>query len=252
VGKNFDEEVPEPDLVPIMNLVMLLIPFLLMASAFFEVAVINVSAPKVASGPAPEDTPKDDKPKLNLTVVISKIGFKVCAHGGCLGPGGARAEKGAASGPSAGGEPTFGLKSYTHECGEFKGDCILPMQNICATNGSRPHDLPYTERLKRNLDTGGRNRKDCPLPNGSVAKFDVCKDEATDCRYDDYDYAGLRKLLTTLKDNAEQEDKVMIMADEGIPFGVIVGVMDAARETISETGKKRYLFNIPVLSPGFQ
>ena len=35
-----------------MNLVMLLIPFLLMASAFFEVAIINVSAPKVASGPS--------------------------------------------------------------------------------------------------------------------------------------------------------------------------------------------------------
>jgi biopolymer transport protein ExbD len=88
--KKIKEEVPEPNLVPVMNLVMLLIPFLLMASAFFEVAIINVSAPKVASGPSSDDTPKDDKPKLNLTVVVSDVGFKICAYGGCLGPGGVR------------------------------------------------------------------------------------------------------------------------------------------------------------------
>ena len=82
--KKIKEEVPEPNLVPVMNLVMLLIPFLLMASAFFEVAIINVSAPKVASGPSSDDTPKDDKPKLNLTVVVSDGGFKICAYGGCL------------------------------------------------------------------------------------------------------------------------------------------------------------------------
>ena len=39
--KKIKEEVPEPNLVPVMNLVMLLIPFLLMASAFFEVAIIK-------------------------------------------------------------------------------------------------------------------------------------------------------------------------------------------------------------------
>jgi biopolymer transport protein ExbD len=253
--KKVKEEVDEPNLVPVMNLVMLLIPFLLMASAFFEVAIINVSAPKVASGPSSDDTPKDDKPKLNLTVVLSDAGFKICAYGGCLGPGGVRQEGGPANGPGAGGAPTVATKTFSHEGLDASATppaagCALPLLQSCRTDGSSSHDYPYPERKRKGLGTNGESRKDCNS-DGKPDK-DVCQGEATDCNYLDFDYAGLRTQLAKLKAGAEQERKVMIMADEAIPFEVVVGVMDAARDTKTESGETKELFPDVVLSPGFQ
>jgi len=249
--KKIKEEVEEPNLVPVMNLVMLLIPFLLMASAFFEVAIINVSAPKVASGPSSDDTPKDDKPKLNLTVVISDGGFKICAFGGCLGPGGVRQE----GGPAAGGAPTVPTKKFSHECLDPTATppaaaCTLPLLAACRGDGSAPHDYPYPERKARSLGTNGEGRKDCN-GDGSI-DTDVCAGEVTDCNYLDYDYPALRTQLAKLKAGSEQERKVMIMADESIPFEVVVGVMDAARDMKTESGETKELFPDVVLSPGFQ
>ena len=62
----------------------------------------------------------------------------------------------------------------------------------------------------------------------------------------------MRKHLAKLKAGAEQERKVMIMADEGIPFEVVVGVMDIARDMKTESGETKELFPDVVLSPGFQ
>ena len=224
--KKIKEEVPEPNLVPVMNLVMLLIPFLLMASAFFEVAIINVSAPKVASGPSPDDQPKDDKPKLNLTVVISDAGFKICAYGGCLGPGGVRQE----GGPGAGGAPTVATKKFVHECLDPAATppaaaCTLPLLQSCRSDGSANHDLPYPERKSKGLGTNGESRKDC---NGDgKVDVDVCASEPTDCNYEDFDYPGLRTQLAKLKAGAEQERKVMIMADEAMchPWEVLPALL---------------------------
>ncbi|MDE0881733.1 MAG: biopolymer transporter ExbD [Myxococcota bacterium] len=253
--KKISEEVEEPNLVPVMNLVMLLIPFLLMASAFFEVAIINVSAPKVASGPSADDKPKDDKPKLNLTVVVSNAGFKICAYGGCLGPGGVRQEGGPANGPAAGGAPTVGTRKFSHECLDNTATpqppaCSLPMLSACRSDLSANHDYPYPERLSRNMGTNGESRKDC---NGDgKVDVDVCPGDPTDCNYLDYDYPALRTQLAKLKAGAEQERKVMIMADENVPFEVVIGVMDAARDMKTESGETKELFPDVVLSPGFQ
>jgi hypothetical protein len=100
------------------------------------------------------------------------------------------------------------------------------------------------------LDPNGGNRKDCNA-DGKADK-DICSGEATDCNYLDFDYAGLRTQLAKLKAGAEQERKVMIMADEAIPFEVVVGVMDAARDMKTESGETKELFPDVVLSPGFQ
>tara|TARA_Y100001934_G_scaffold281274_1_gene390437 strand:+ start:1117 stop:1950 length:834 start_codon:yes stop_codon:yes gene_type:complete len=271
-----EEEMEEPNLIPVMNLVMLLIPVLLMTTAFFEVAVINVAAPKVQSGPAPDEPPKDDKPKLNLTVVIGDDGFKVCAYGGCLGPGGAPPEPGAAAGPSAGGAPTIPTKKYLHACQDAagrgegpppgEGQCALINQVAICKQGEafRKHNLPWPERLERwgrddvkkmadgsNMNAlNGGNRKDCD--GDKKPDFDVCTAEETNCKYKNFDYAALREQLYKLKVNAEQERKVMIMAGVDVPFEVVVGVMDAARETATDTDeKKKELFPDVVLSPGF-
>ena len=104
---------------------------------------------------------------------------------------------------------------------------------------------------KGNLATNGASRQDC---DGDGKKdVDVCKtDQPTNCNYENYDYVELRKHLAKLKAGAEQERKVMIMAEEGIPFEVVVGVMDIARDMKTESGETKELFPDVVLSPGFQ
>ncbi len=70
------------DLVPIMNLVTILIPFLLLAAQFVTFAVIDTSLP---SGAAPE---VDDATALQLTVSITPEGFVVTGRDAVLGPTG--------------------------------------------------------------------------------------------------------------------------------------------------------------------
>ncbi len=71
----------ELDLVPIMNLVTILIPFLLMASSFVELAVINSSAPAIGA-PTPNDADEDET--LNLSVIITDEGFTVAGSDATL------------------------------------------------------------------------------------------------------------------------------------------------------------------------
>ena len=65
----------ELDLVPIMNLVTILIPFLLMASSFVSLAAIDSTLPAI--GQPPEATQDDDEPPLNLSVAITDQGYTV-------------------------------------------------------------------------------------------------------------------------------------------------------------------------------
>jgi hypothetical protein len=166
-----------------------------------------------------------------------------------------RQEGAAANSPAAGGAPTVGTRVFSHECLDPAATppapaCVLPLLAACRSNGSSAHDFPYPERLRKNLDTNGASRKDC---NGDGrVDSDICMGDSTDCNYLDYDYVALRSQLAKLKGGAEQERKVMIMADEGVPFEVVVGVMDAARDTKTESGETKELFPDVVLSPGFQ
>ena len=193
---------------------------------------------------ASDDTPKDDKPKLNLTVVVSDGGFKICAYGGCLGPGGVRAEGGAANGPGAGGKPTVATTRFSHECVDKTATpappaCTLPLLAACRTDGSAAHDLPYPfERLAKNMDTNGGSRKDCDR-DGKKRMWMSVKAKRLTATTKTTTTLVLRKHLAKLKAGAEQERKVMIMADEGIPFEVVVGVMDIARDMKTESGETR-------------
>jgi len=74
----------ELNIVPYLDILMNLIMFMLLSitglSAF---GILNVNAPNY--GPAAQMTDDADKPKLLLTVLISKRGFYVAASGGVLG-----------------------------------------------------------------------------------------------------------------------------------------------------------------------
>jgi biopolymer transport protein TolR len=71
------------DLVPIMNLVTILIPFLLMASSFVSLAVIDSTLPAIGA-PPPEVTDPDEE-KLNLSVIITDEGFTIAGADAVLG-----------------------------------------------------------------------------------------------------------------------------------------------------------------------
>ena len=60
----------ELNLVPIMNMFMVLIPFLLMSASFYQVHAINTSVPVHSSDPASAGGEKAQKPAHKLTVVF--------------------------------------------------------------------------------------------------------------------------------------------------------------------------------------
>lgn len=60
------DEVQDLDLIPVMNLFMVLIPFLLMGAAFFHIAVIPTSTPSHTPG-------ESDVPKTPKTVSASLV-----------------------------------------------------------------------------------------------------------------------------------------------------------------------------------
>jgi hypothetical protein len=68
----------ELNLVPIMNLVTILIPFLLMAAQFVSYAVIDSTLPAI--GPPVEAEEEPDEKPLNLSVMITDEGFTVSGN----------------------------------------------------------------------------------------------------------------------------------------------------------------------------
>jgi biopolymer transport protein ExbD len=73
-----------PDLVPFMNVVVILIPMLLLSVVFLKVGVINVSSPRMAptnTGTLPEETEQ-----LELTVATSLSGFDISTGSATLAP----------------------------------------------------------------------------------------------------------------------------------------------------------------------
>lgn len=85
-GRGSDDEDGELDLVPFMNMVVILIPLLLLSVVFLKVGVINITSPKLSVGPPSEKKPKKKKKPLNLTVAVDDKGFRIGATGAILPP----------------------------------------------------------------------------------------------------------------------------------------------------------------------
>ncbi|MBN2013031.1 biopolymer transporter ExbD [candidate division KSB1 bacterium] len=70
-----DEEV-EPNLTPIMNLMVVLIPLLLSSAQFIKIGVIDLNLPPaVGAKGGVADAPKEAETKLDLAVTITDQGF---------------------------------------------------------------------------------------------------------------------------------------------------------------------------------
>lgn len=70
------EAAGELNLIPVMNLVSILIPFLLMAASFVNLAVIDSTLPAIGPPQATEQDP-DEKPPLVLSVLITYKGLTI-------------------------------------------------------------------------------------------------------------------------------------------------------------------------------
>ncbi len=68
-----------------------------------------------------------------------------------------------------------------------------------------------------------------------------------------YDYGGLTDLLVRVKDEHPDEETVILLPEERVPYEVLVRVMDAAREDrdqVTEQGQVRTLFPQVVMAGG--
>ena len=82
------EEDTELNIVPIMNMFMVLIPFLLMSASFFQIKAINTSVPVHSSSPKSEDNtpPKQAVHKLTVILELKDDRVKVSALSDTLEP----------------------------------------------------------------------------------------------------------------------------------------------------------------------
>lgn len=103
-GKGKREFREEPlNLVPIMNLVSILIPFLLMAAQFVHLAVIDSTLPAIGP-PTPVDEEDTEKP-LMLSLALTDQGITVMGADAVLNPEGGEAAAAPAEGEAP--EPTI-------------------------------------------------------------------------------------------------------------------------------------------------
>jgi len=85
MGKHRTIEEQELNLVPIMNLVTMLIPFLLFSAQFIEYAIIDSTLPAISNDPGPGPvTPPTET--LTLMVIISEKGFTITGAEAVLDP----------------------------------------------------------------------------------------------------------------------------------------------------------------------
>ncbi len=90
--------VQEINLLPIMNVFCILIPFLLLTASFVQLTIVDTSLPASSKvNPTVESsspTPTPEEKHLNLTVMITAQGFSVAGYGGVLNVSGEQAEEG--------------------------------------------------------------------------------------------------------------------------------------------------------------
>jgi biopolymer transport protein ExbD len=80
-SKNADfDKVEDPNLLPVMNIMFLLIPALLLSMEVASMAAIPVAPPSSSAiADKKEEKPKEDEKPLNLKVFITSEGFRVSA-----------------------------------------------------------------------------------------------------------------------------------------------------------------------------
>lgn len=82
--RSSDDGNQDINLAPFMNMVVILIPLLLLSVVFVKVGVINITAPKLSTGPPSQEQPDPEEQPLNLTIAVNPKGFRIAATGATL------------------------------------------------------------------------------------------------------------------------------------------------------------------------
>lgn len=101
-----ENENADPDMTPIMNLMVVLIPLLLSSAHLIKISVIELNLPPAAG--AQIDTPKEKQLKLDLAVTITDQGFYISSSSAVM----QKKEKGPSI-PIVNGEYDFDLLAKT-------------------------------------------------------------------------------------------------------------------------------------------
>ena len=171
------------NLIPIMNLLTILIPFLTLSAVFMKLSVLPTTLPSSEAAAETEtkekeEPKKDDKPKLNLTVSIIKDGFVIAGAGGVLGN---QKNDGGPTIPKKDGEYDYAaltkkLEEIKKLYPEEKDAILIPEMNL--TGEGDKIDIPYQviidtmdairEAPEPFLDTDGDGQKDKILFPGVI------------------------------------------------------------------------------------
>lgn len=77
-----EEPFPEPDTLPLMNIILMLILALITMSALLPLGFLSSEAQKLSSGRGAVALPeKEEKKPLNLVVFITEAGFNISVYG---------------------------------------------------------------------------------------------------------------------------------------------------------------------------
>lgn len=68
---------PELNIIPLMNIMVIMIPYLLTTAVFSQVAILELKLPQTSQGPATEQTPNNEPPPLQLNIVIQKDAISI-------------------------------------------------------------------------------------------------------------------------------------------------------------------------------
>ena len=154
------EEAEGLNIVPYLDILMNLIMFMLLSitglSAF---GILNVNAPNYG-GPTTQVTEEGDKPKLLLTVLISKKGFYVAATGGVVGQQQQAQANPAEAPPSipTKGDGTYDYTALTESMVNVKKEFPSETKVIVGAEGDIPYEV-LVSTMDAIRETPGKERK---------------------------------------------------------------------------------------------
>lgn len=124
------EEPEELNMMPLMNIIMLLIPFLLMSTQFLQIGVLNAALPRQMDdgGKPPPTPPKVTKRDLKLTLAVTPKGLTLLTRSGHLNNTCARNE-GKLTYVAAASGPTFLIKDGKYDFKSVRA-CLVRLKKL--------------------------------------------------------------------------------------------------------------------------